>query len=225
MCIAEKGTRQRTVVSVMISTNMHAVVEIKENITKTNMDVSRVRRCLFGRPDKDSLKADMVKMFAKDSMDAKERWNYDIVNDIPNCMKDGLLKWTPEPDAPSFYTRGYPTTKFRKPVSRVCNSRLYSKDYSDDSDDESCFRRLDVSLCSANSDDDCVEVSSQKLPTTEDLCNKSDSCEEVNSHSTTEPAKLVQTHMDGKCCRFTDSGGMVNDLRMFPRFILRYLDF
>ncbi|XP_033739983.1 uncharacterized protein LOC117327221 [Pecten maximus] len=161
----------------MIATKMHAVAQLKENINITNnktMDVSRVRRCLFGKPDKDSLKAEVSKLYAKDCAEAKSRWNYDILNDVP---EDGPLDWVETTDCPEFYKKGY-TSKFRRVLPRVpCNS-LYNRDYSDDSDDE----LRGVSTLS----DNVLSSTSQ-----DDLCNKSDE----DCKNTTMP-KLVQTHMD-----------------------------
>ncbi|XP_060080210.1 cyclin-dependent kinase inhibitor 1-like [Ylistrum balloti] len=169
----------------MIATKMHAVVQLKENININNsnkkMDVSRVRRCLFGKPDKDSLKAEVSKLYAKDCAEAKSRWNYDILNDVP---EDGPLNWVQTTDCPDFYKKGY-TSKFRRVIPRVpCNS-VFNRDYSDDSDDECNYKRVS----SATSDEDNDVLSSHT-----DLCNKSD--EDSKSHSSTIPAKLVQTHMD-----------------------------
>ncbi|OWF53150.1 uncharacterized protein LOC110446766 [Mizuhopecten yessoensis] len=166
----------------MIASKMLAVVQLKENINITNnktMDVSRVRRCLFGKPEKDSLKAEVSNLYARDCAEAKSRWNYDIVNDVP---EDGPLVWEPASDCPEFYKRGY-TSKFRRVLPRLPCARFPCRGYSDDSDDE-CIQGL--STHSATSDEDSVLSSQEK-------CNNSEDCK---NNSTPNPEKLKQTHMD-----------------------------
>ncbi|XP_069141403.1 uncharacterized protein [Argopecten irradians] len=163
----------------MIASKMHAVAQLKENINlkhNKTMDISRVRRCLFGKPDKDSLKAEVSKLYAKDFEEAKTRWNYDIINDVP---EEGPLDWVQTTDCPEFYKKGY-TSKFRRVLPRVpCNS-LYDREYSSDDSDDEYVR----SVSSANKEDNVLS--------SQDLCNKSD---EESKNTTTSP-KLVQTHMD-----------------------------
>ena len=74
---------------------------------------SNVRRCLFGRPDKEQDIDDFMEtrkqMDLDDARRFKRRWNVDILRDK---FVDGEYEWitksSSDSDIPSFYSKGYP---------------------------------------------------------------------------------------------------------------------
>lgn len=77
---------------------------------------NKVRRCLFGRPDHDSLRKDLDEQLRSTKCGMKSTWNFDCDSDKPLL---GRYEWTlikQEEDVPSYYFKGYRPTKFRKMV-------------------------------------------------------------------------------------------------------------
>lgn len=88
------------------------------------MEKSKVRRCLFGKPDHDSLRKDLDEQLKATRTEMKSTWNFDSELDKP---MDGRYEWTmvkQQDDVPSFYFKGYRPTKFRKVTPELSASSL-----------------------------------------------------------------------------------------------------
>ena len=90
-----------------------------DNIVRRNMgEKSKVRRCLFGAPDHESLRKDLDEQLKKTKSEMVSSWNFDTESDKPLV---GRYEWTlvkQEEDlsVPSYYFKGYRPTKFRKVI-------------------------------------------------------------------------------------------------------------
>ena len=85
----------------------------------TVMEKSRVRRCLFGKPDHDSLRKDLDDQLKATKNEMRNTWNFDSDEDRPLA---GRYEWTllSRDDVPSFYCKGYRPSKFRS-RSDICD--------------------------------------------------------------------------------------------------------
>ena len=58
-----------------------------------NPEASKVKRCLFGRPDHQELEADLQKELSKDMQEMNEKWNFDFQKGKP--LKGKKFEWEP----------------------------------------------------------------------------------------------------------------------------------
>lgn len=56
-----------------------------------NPEASKVRRCLFGRPDHKQLEADLQKELKKDTQEMNEKWDFDFQKGKP--LKGNKFQW------------------------------------------------------------------------------------------------------------------------------------
>lgn len=87
---------------------------VKALIFTENMEKAKVRRCLFGRPDHESLRKDLDEQLKQAKNDMRSSWNFDPDLDKP---LDGRYEWTLLKEAdhvPLFYSKEYRPTRFRK---------------------------------------------------------------------------------------------------------------
>ncbi|CAC5357152.1 CDKN1B [Mytilus coruscus] len=79
---------------------------------------SKVRRCLFGPPDHESIRKDLDKALDDNKSELREKWNYDFDKDVP---LEGKYQWEvceEKEYIPSFYTRDYPV-KLKRKISDI----------------------------------------------------------------------------------------------------------
>lgn len=77
-----------------------------------NMESKGVRRCLFGIPNHEELKAELKAQLKQTDHEMKNTWNFDPLLDQP---LNGRYEWSllENNDVPSFYTKAYKPSKFR----------------------------------------------------------------------------------------------------------------
>lgn len=93
------------------------------------MEKSKVRRCLFGKPDHESLRKDLDIQLKNTRTEMRSTWNFDAELDKP---LDGRYEWTliKEDDyAPAYYSKGYRPTKFRKRLDLSSDSQSVSSQH------------------------------------------------------------------------------------------------
>lgn len=90
-----------------------------DRIVRNNMgEKSKVRRCLFGAPDHESLRKDLDEQLKKSYADMTSTWNFDADTDKPlvGRFEWTLIKQEEDISVPSFYFKGYRPSKFRKVI-------------------------------------------------------------------------------------------------------------
>ncbi|XP_063402698.1 cyclin-dependent kinase inhibitor 1B-like [Mytilus trossulus] len=125
---------------------------------------SKVRRCLFGPPDHESIRKDLDKALEDNRSELREKWNYDFDQDVP---LEGKYQWEvceEKEYIPSFYTRDYPV-KLKRKISDIITVKQTTGSLQSVLSLDSCE---DISTCekSSNSEENC---SSQKNV---NVCNK-----------------------------------------------------
>lgn len=136
---------------------------------------SKVRRCLFGPPDHESIRKDLDKALEDNKSELREKWNYDFDQDVP---LEGKYQWEvceEKEYIPSFYTRDYPV-KLKRKISDINTVKQTTGSLQSVLSLDSC---QDISEKSSNSEENC---SSQKNV---NVCNKPEK-------------KVVQTQISGE---------------------------
>ena len=97
----------------------------------TVMEKSKVRRCLFGKPDHDSLRKDLDEQLKATKTGIISKWNFDADLDKP---LEGRYEWSllssEDDHVPMFYFKGYRPTKFRRRLDFIASDVHDSEDSS-----------------------------------------------------------------------------------------------
>ncbi|KAJ8314563.1 hypothetical protein KUTeg_006713 [Tegillarca granosa] len=174
---------------------------VKPDVNMSQIEKSRVRRCLFGPPDHDSIKKDLKKLEDQNISEMSTVYNFDFKNDVP---LHGRYHWEviSSEHIPEFYKKGYESRKTVRVNREKCSRPSLS-----DSDDDSSQGNSHV--CHRNDDEDSdMDVLARPLEFSssdeEDLssqntemCNINKDTE--NSESSCKSGKvLVQRQIGGK---------------------------
>lgn len=84
---------------------------IASRLGVSNMNKSKVCRCLFGMPDHTEIRRELDEQLQNMTKEWKTTWNFDPILDKP---LNGRYEWSEDNDAPEFYRKGYRRTKFAK---------------------------------------------------------------------------------------------------------------
>lgn len=158
-------------------------LENRSSEDKTTMRKSNVCRCLFGKPDHESLREDLNRELETESRRGKMRWNFDFKESKPI---EGRYKWDvlPSEHVPEFYSRPIRPSKVR-----VQRSDRLSHSFGASSN--------------TNSDDEALAVPLFEPVKRTDVL-ESDEHRSSNSSSSsarapqTSSQNLVQSHIDGE---------------------------
>lgn len=96
------------------------------SVIPQEMEKSKVKRCLFGKPDHESLRKDLDEQLRLTKTEMRSTWNFDADLDKP---LDGRYEWTlvkQDDYVPMFYAKEYRRTKFRKRRDLVSDKQVES---------------------------------------------------------------------------------------------------
>ncbi|KAL5011004.1 hypothetical protein ScPMuIL_013309 [Solemya velum] len=154
---------------------------------KTTMRKSTVCRCLFGKPDHESLREDLKKELESDRLRGLKSWNFDFKKSEPI---EGRYKWDviPSDYVPEFYSRPIRPSKVRvQRTDRI--SRSFGS--SSSSDDEA----LAVPISTKHTDVlETVSASQDYKSSINSLSSSATAPQSSSENSTQGP--LVQSHID-----------------------------
>ena len=155
----------------------------------------KVCRNLFGSPsteEREQMKSLIKETFREEKGKAMMKYNFDFERDLP---LEGKFEWTvAEPECPSFYTKGYAPSKFRKRDICVTRKRRLSFSESDSDHESDMCNTLTTSL--VGDDTSRVDLDVQ---TVNDSGFSSQENSLVEEPSSQEPKKpLVQTQLGSK---------------------------
>ena len=116
--------------AVRLFTVLDFIMPCLDRIVRNNMgEKSKVRRCLFGSPDHESLRKDLDEQLKRTRSDMTSTWNFDADTDKPlvGRYEWTLIKQDEDLSVPSYYFKGYRPTKFRKVIRERSSDSVSSQ--------------------------------------------------------------------------------------------------
>lgn len=178
---------------------------VKPEVNMSQIEKSRVRRCLFGPPDHDTIKKDLKKLEDQNISEMSTLYNFDFKNDVP---LHGRYHWeiiASSEHIPEFYKKGYESRKTVKLNREKCSRSSIS-----DSEDDDQGNTQHV--CHQNDDEDDMDILARPLE-----FSSSDEEDNVISSQSTEMCNINKDTDSSECS--TKSGGKVLVQRQIGDFM------